>query len=120
MSPDIQRMKSFQKIMNNHNPEKRKATLAKRKAEFEAQTIKIDDDWTVRRADELNWVIEHKGQFDGYYGFIVDAFRSLPRKMLNEEVKNSLQDIVGHQNDIEERIMEAVKGFGKRLGEIPS
>ena len=36
---------------NNHNPAKRKATLEKRKAEFDAQTIKIDDDWMVKRFD---------------------------------------------------------------------
>ena len=106
--------------INNHNPEKRKATLQKRKAQFDAQTIKIDDDWMVKRFDELNWVIEYKGQFRGYYSFIVDAFRSLPRKMLNHEAKNSLQDIHEHQLTIEERIMDAVKGFSKKLNEIPA
>jgi hypothetical protein len=95
--------------VNNRNPEKRKATLEQRKAQFESQTIKIDDNWAVERFDEQNWVLKYKDQFRGYYGFLVDAFRSLPRKMLNQEACGSLQNIHEHQLAIEERIMDAIK-----------
>lgn len=86
--------------------------LAARKVQseqFAAQTIPIDSDWRIVRVDRLNWEIQFKGNFYGYYSRLINAFKALPAKMLDAEAKNSLGRIVVNQEAINERVAEALK-----------
>jgi hypothetical protein len=78
-------------------------------AQFAAQTIVIDDDWRIVRADRLNWEVQFKGQFHGYFGCLLSAFQALPAKMLDAEAKDSLQRIQEQARAINERIATALK-----------
>jgi hypothetical protein len=42
--------------------EKIKATLKAKAEKFKSQTIKVDENWSIVRLDELNWQIRHKDQ----------------------------------------------------------
>jgi hypothetical protein len=87
-------------------------SIAARKAQavqFAAQTIVIDDDWRIVRADRLNWEVQYKGAFYGYYGRLLNAFQALPAKMLDAGAKDSLQRIQECQTAINERIATALK-----------
>jgi hypothetical protein len=82
-------------------------------AHYAQQTIKIDENWTIKRGDELNWQIFKKGKFYGFYGSLQGAFMALPAAMLGEEAKNSLQLILESQNDINRRIVAAISNARK-------
>ena len=77
--------------------EKIKATLKAKAEKFRSQTIKVDENWSIVRRDELNWQIRHKTQrepFDRwFFGTLRDAILSLPDKMLGEEAKGTIDDV---------------------------
>jgi len=71
--------------------EKIKTTLKAKAEKFRSQTIKVDENWSIVRADELNWQIRHKDQRAPYdkwfFGTLRGALLALPDKMLGEEAK---------------------------------
>jgi hypothetical protein len=77
--------------------EKIKATLKAKAERFMSQTIKVDENWSIVRADELNWQIRHKDQRAPYdkwfFGTLRGALLALPDKMLGEEAKGTLDDV---------------------------
>lgn len=77
-------------------------------AQFASQTIKVDDNWKIVRADELNWEVQFKGKFKGYFGRLIDAFRALPAKMLGEEAQGTVADLTGLQKAINEHVENAL------------
>ena len=94
--------------MITEQQQKTLATKRKKRARFDAQTIKIDQDWTVRRADELNWELLYQGQFKGYYARLCNALDALPAKMLDEVAKNSLADVYQSVRAIQETLSKAL------------
>ena len=77
--------------------EKIKATLKAKAEEFKSQTIKVDENWSIVRLDELNWQIRHKDQRAPYdkwfFGTLRGALLALPDKMLGEEAKGTIDDV---------------------------
>jgi len=77
--------------------EKIKATLKAKAEKFRSQTIKVDETWSIVRADELNWQIRHKDQRAPYdkwfFGTLRGALLALPDKMLEEEAKGTIDDV---------------------------
>ena len=77
--------------------EKIKATLKAKAEKFKSQTIKVDQNWSIVRADELNWQIRHKDQRAPYdrwfFGTLRGALLALPDKMLGEEAKGTIDDV---------------------------
>ena len=88
--------------------EKALATRQAKKAQMESQTITIDDDWRILRADPLNWEIQYKGKFQGYYGTIPAALRVLPAKMLGEQAKGTLSDVLRSLEGVTATIEKAI------------
>ena len=86
-----------------------KETRDAQNAAFESQTITIDNHWRIIRSDNLNWEVQFKGQFWGYYGTVAKAFQALPGKMLSEEARGTVADVRGTLNDIIYRIEKAMK-----------
>jgi len=76
--------------------EKIKATLKAKAEKFRSQTIKVDKNWSVVRADELNSQIRRKDQRAPYdkwfFGTLRGAILSLLDKMLEEEAKGAIDD----------------------------
>ena len=91
-----------------NNLEKRKATLEARNAAFASQTVTVDQNWKIVRADEKNWEVQYKGQFWGYFGSLVSAFKALPAKMLTQEAKGGIDELLAVHNDIIRRIDNAL------------
>lgn len=102
--------KTYQTLfkMNAEHKAKLAAGRARANAAFAEQVIVIDSDWTIRRSDELNWEIQYKGRFNGFYSSIIGAFKALPAKMLNDEVKTSLACVIESQKAINEKIESAL------------
>jgi hypothetical protein len=77
--------------------EKIKATLKAKAERFKSQTIKVDENWSIVRADELNWQIRHKDQRAPYdkwfFGTLRGALLALPDKMIGEEAKCTIADV---------------------------
>ena len=77
--------------------EKIKATLKAKAEKFKSQTIKVGENWSIVRLDELNWQIRHKDQRAPYdkwfFGTLRGAFLALPDKMLGEEAKGTIDDV---------------------------
>lgn len=90
------------------NAEKSKATKLAKKESFAEQTVVIDENWHIIRADELNWEIQFKGKFHGYFGRLSHALKAIPHKMLNVEARGSLIQIVAILQSIEARIDQCV------------
>jgi hypothetical protein len=88
--------------------EKMQETKARKAAEYDAQTVRIDENWKIIRVDELNWEIQFKGKFKGYYPTISSALKALPAKMLSETARNSLADVLRSQDAIVELIQRAL------------
>ena len=84
------------------------ATKAAKARQFKSQTIQIDDKWRIVRADSLNWEIQYKGKFCGYFGDLHNAFKALPGKMLKESAKGTLTDVLECQRGIVARIERAL------------
>lgn len=108
--------------MNADHKAKIQEGRAKAAAQYARQVIKIDDNWIVRRIDELNWGIERiiKGKpvFQGYYGTIIAAFKALPAKILSDEAKTSLACVMECQKAINDRI-ESALWDAKKLTKTP-
>lgn len=88
--------------------EKAQATRQAKKAAFAAQTVTIDPNWRILRADPLNWEIQYKGKFQGYYGTIANALKALPAKMLDEQAKGTLNDVLRSVEGITATIDKAI------------
>jgi hypothetical protein len=77
--------------------EKIKATLKAKAEKFRSQTIKVDQNWSIVRLDEVNWQIRHKDQrapYDNwFFGTLRGALLALPDKMLGEEEKGTIDDV---------------------------
>jgi hypothetical protein len=77
--------------------EKIKATLKAKAEKFKSQTIKVDENWSIVRLDELNWQIRHKDQRAPYdkwfFGTLRGALLALPDKMLGEEAKGTIDNV---------------------------
>lgn len=99
--------------MNAEHKASIKAGRAEASARYAQQIIKIDENWTVKRGDELNWQIFKKGKFYGFYGSLLGAFSALTTVMLDEEAKNSLQLILESQKDIHRTIVSAISNARK-------
>src|SRR5215467_4525239 len=71
--------------------EKIKATLKAKAEKFRSQTIKVDENWSIVRLDELNWQIRHKDQRAPYDKWFIRKWRgellALPDKRVGEEAK---------------------------------
>jgi hypothetical protein len=84
-------------LLNLSKSDKIKATLKAKAEKFKSQTIKVDENWSVVRVDELNWQIRHKEQrapFDRwFFGTLREAILCLPDKMLGEEAKGTVDDV---------------------------
>jgi hypothetical protein len=78
-------------------------------AAWAGQTIEVDENWKVVRSDELNWEIQYKGRFYGYYSNIPQCFNALASKMLDEVAKGKLNEVVNAQNAICEKISKALE-----------
>jgi len=94
--------------MGNKDQTKRLETQRLNRIEYDKQTIVVDDNWKIVRADALNWQIQFKGQEKGYYGRLSHAFEALVDKILLEEAKTSLNDTLELVKAIRRRIIEAL------------
>lgn len=74
--------------------EKIAASRAATKERMRSQTITVDENWRILRSDPLNWEIQYKGNFKGYFGTVSAALAAIPAKMLNEEARGSLSDVL--------------------------
>lgn len=92
----------------NAATQKAKQTRADKSAKYAEQTVTIDHEWKIVRADELNWEIQFKGRFQGFYGTIVAALEALPAKMLGEVAKGSLNEVRRSVRAIQETIDNAL------------
>ena len=84
------------------------AGRAKSREAFAKQVLKIDKNWTIRRVDSLNWEIQFKGDFYGYYGHLICALNALSGKMLDREAKDALCLTGAIQKGIVERIARSL------------
>jgi hypothetical protein len=93
--------------------EKIKATLKAKAEKFRSQTIKVDENWSIVRADELNWQIRHKDQRAPYnkwfFGTLRAALLALPDKMLGEEAKGTIDDVRRCYKGICEAVLNALR-----------
>ena len=90
------------------NPEKRKATLEARSQEFSAQTVTVDANWRIVRADPKNWEVQFKGDFHGYFGNLPSALCALPAKMLTAEARGDVKELVAIHKSIIDRINQVL------------
>ena len=86
-----------------------RAAKAAKSAGFASQVVTINDDWKIVRADENNWEVRHKGKFNGYFGTLTAAFKAIPAKMLDEQAKGSLNQVLEGQKAIVATIETALK-----------
>jgi hypothetical protein len=96
--------------------EKIKATLKAKAEKFRSQTIKVDENWSIVRLDELNWQIRHKDQRAPYdkwfFGTLRGALLALPDKMLGEEAKGTIDDVRRCYRDFCEAVLNALPEGG--------
>lgn len=90
------------------NAEKRKATLEARSQEFSTQTVTVDANWRIVRADPKNWEVQFKGDFWGYFGNLPSALCALPAKMLTAEARGDVKELVTIHMNIIERIQKTL------------
>lgn len=76
-------------------------TKAAKRENFSGQSIPMGNDWQIIRADEMNWEVQFKGKFQGFYPTVCSALFALPLKMLNQGDKNSIADV--------QRSLEAIR-----------
>lgn len=82
--------------MKKGNPAKTKETKAANRERFDAQTIKIDEQWRIVRVDEYNWQVQRNEKpwpHVNYYGTLFSAMKALPATMLHLEAKNSVAEV---------------------------
>jgi hypothetical protein len=85
---------------SDNRSQKIAATKAAKARQFKTQTVRIDDHWRIIRADSLNWEIQYKGKFYGYFADLHNAFKALPGKMLRESAKDTLADVLECQRGV--------------------
>ena len=100
--------------------EKIKATLKAKAEKFKSQTIKVDENWSIVRADERNWQIRHKDQRAPYdkwfFGTLRGALLALPDKMRGEEeAKNAIADVARCYRGFCEAVLNALPERGFEL-----
>jgi hypothetical protein len=95
--------------MNKKLGAKIKAAKDAAKARRLSQTIAVDENWRIVRADALNWEIQYKGESKGYYGQLENALKALPAKLLHETAKNSLAEIQRSLEAIREAVVKAIQ-----------
>lgn len=83
--------------------------MRERRKEWDSQTIQVDDDWRIIRADEMNWEVQYKGQFKGYFGRLVNALQDIPHKMLSKQAKGSIDELIGIMRRIETEVTTAMR-----------
>jgi len=88
--------------------EKARATKQANKERFEAQTVTIDENWRILRSDPLNWEIQYKGKFNGYFPTLSSVLKRLPAKMLDETAKGDLSEVLRSLQAIQEVIEKAI------------
>jgi len=92
--------------------EKIKATLKAKAEKLKSQTIKVDENWSIVRLDELNWQIRHKDQRAPYdkwfFGTLRGALLALPDKMIGEEAKNAIAEISRRYRGFCEAVLNAL------------
>ncbi len=100
------------KIPNRKTTESRadkmKATIAAQREKREGQTIVIDKDWRIVRADELKWEVQFKEKFDGYYGNLKNAFNGLLKKMISDSARKDVAEVLKRISEIEKKIEAAL------------
>jgi hypothetical protein len=92
--------------MNRH--EKAKATKLANAEQFASQTITIDSEWQILRFDDMNWEVQFKGKFWGYFSSLPAAFKALPAKMIDQNASGSIADVLRCVEGIAETIQAAV------------
>jgi len=80
------------------------ATCAAKRNKRESQTIIIDENWRIVRADELNWEVQFNEKFYGYFGSLKNAFNGLLKKMISDSARIDLQECLKAIKEIEEKI----------------
>jgi hypothetical protein len=120
---DAHRLKSSEQSLPEASPantsgthatksEKIKATLKAKAEKFKSPTIKVDENWSIVRLDELNWQIRYKDQRAPYdkwfFGTLRAAILSLPDKMLGEEAKGTIDDVRRRYRGFCEAVLNAL------------
>jgi hypothetical protein len=84
--------------------EKMSATCAAKRNQREGQTIVIDKNWRIVRADDLNWEVQFKEKFYGYFGSLKNAFNGLLKKMISDSARKDIAEVLKKIKEIEEKI----------------
>jgi hemolysin activation/secretion protein len=84
--------------------EKMSATCAAKRNRREGQTIVIDENWRIVRADELNWEVQFNGKFNGYSGSLKNAFNGLLKKMISDSARKDVAEVLKRIEEIEKKI----------------
>lgn len=84
--------------------EKMSATCAARKEKREGQTIIIDENWRIVRADELNWEVQFNEKFYGYFSSLKNAFNGLLKKMISDSARKDVAEVLKRIDEIEKKI----------------
>jgi len=92
---------------------KSQATQEAKRADYARQTLRIDGEWVIKRMDQYNWEIRHKGKFYGYYGSLLRAFEALDGKILDIEAVGTLAEIKQQHKDIVARVRDALREIEK-------
>jgi hypothetical protein len=95
--------------MTKEQREKASATREANAKRWAEQTITVDENWRIVRADDYNWEIQFHRKFYGYYGNLLHAFQALPAKMLGEAAKSSLATLIDTQKGICETIEKTLR-----------
>lgn len=95
--------------MTRTNNAKMHKARAIRAAALKTQVVMVDDDWRIVRFNEQNWMVQHEGQFSGYYGHLLDALQALPAKMLDPKAAGTLDQILELNRSIQARIEATLK-----------
>lgn len=84
--------------MTKERAAKAKVTKDAKKAVYADQTIRINNEWSVIRLDDLNWQIRQKGRKEPwdrwYYGSVKGALYGVFEKALNEEPHKWGRDLI--------------------------
>lgn len=85
---------------------------------WEKQTVTVDENWSIHRFDQKNWQIVSKKPKspENFYGSLFAALQALPAKMLSEQAKGSLNDLLELNRAIQQRIGMAISGIEKHSG----
>jgi len=94
--------------MKEETKQKMLRAKAAKKERHRSQTIAVDKDWRILRSDELNWEVQYKGKFQGYYPNVTSALVAIPAKMLDEQARGGLADVLRDVQAIREMIDKAI------------